>query len=86
MISDPEHRARTLESPTQLAARIYDAAHDLLLRETDGTFFRLVGVGVSDLGDAAEADHADLLDQRTPKLKATSLRWSRCAPSSATAR
>lgn len=66
-------RARTLENPTQLAARIYDAAHDLLLRETDGTFFRLVGVGVSDLGDSAEADQADLLDQRTPKLKATEL-------------
>lgn len=64
-------RARTLEDPTQLAGRIYEAAHDLLLREADGTFFRLVGVGVSDLGDAADADRADLLDTRTPRLKAT---------------
>lgn len=63
-------RARTLDDPTQLAARIYDAAHDLLIRETDGTFFRLVGVGISDLCDAAEADQANLLDSRTPKLKA----------------
>ncbi|MEW6256516.1 MAG: hypothetical protein AB1592_11210 [Pseudomonadota bacterium] len=54
-----------------MAGRIYNAAHDLLVRETDGTFFRLVGVGVSDLCAASEADPADLLDHRTPKLKAT---------------
>ena len=63
-------RSRTLESPTVLAARLYDAAHDLLVKEVDGTRFRLVGVGLSDLGPADEADPVDLIDTRTPRIKA----------------
>jgi len=63
-------RARSLESPTTLAARLYEAAHDLLVKEVDGTRFRLIGVGLSDLGPGADADPADLLDTRTPRLKA----------------
>ena len=42
-------RNRALADPTQLADRIYDEARSLLERETDGTRFRLLGVGVSDL-------------------------------------
>ncbi len=39
-------RARSLESPTQLAGRIFAAARELLAREVDGTRYRLIGVGL----------------------------------------
>jgi DNA polymerase-4 len=58
-------RAHSLERPTQLATRIFAAGRDLLERETDGTRFRLIGIGVSSLCNALEADLADLLDHRT---------------------
>jgi DNA polymerase-4 len=56
-------RARSLAAPTQLAGRIFTAGRELLARETDGTKFRLIGIGVSALADDAEADPADLVDQ-----------------------
>jgi DNA polymerase IV len=55
-------RARSLGEPTQLATRIFDAGRDLLARETDGTKFRLIGIGASNLVDGEKADAADLLD------------------------
>src|SRR5580693_10286331 len=57
-------RARSLETPTQLAGRIFAAARDLLKREADGTRFRLLGVGASALVAADQADPADLVDGR----------------------
>jgi DNA polymerase IV len=62
-------RARSLGAPTQLAAKIFDAGRDLLARETGGnsdrtTKFRLIGIGVSALAGAEDADPADLVDQR----------------------
>ncbi len=57
-------RARSLPTPTQLAGRIFAAARDLLQRETNGTRFRLLGVGLSALTAAADADPADLVDGR----------------------
>jgi DNA polymerase-4 len=58
-------RARSLASPTQLARRIFAAARALLEREADGgTRFRLLGVGVSAIVEAHEADPADLVDGR----------------------
>jgi len=57
-------RARSLETPTQLAGRIFGAARMLLERETDGSHFRLLGVGASALVSADEADPADLVDGR----------------------
>jgi DNA polymerase-4 len=57
-------RARSLGDPTQLAARIFAAARDLLNREVDGTAYRLLGVGISALTSADEADPADLVDGR----------------------
>ena len=57
-------RARSLETLTQLAGRIFAAARTLLEHETDGTRFRLLGVGVSALDSAAAADPADLVDGR----------------------
>jgi DNA polymerase-4 len=58
-------RARSLETPTQLAGRIFTAARGLLERESDGTRYRLLGVGMSALVTAAEADPADLVDGRS---------------------
>ena len=55
-------RRRRLSDPTQLAERIFQAARSLLSRESDGRRFRLIGVGVSDLADGAQADPPDLLD------------------------
>ena len=57
-------RARSLDSPTQLAGRIFAAARDLLKREADGTRFRLIGVGSSALVTSDQADPADLVDGR----------------------
>ena len=56
-------RNRRLEDPTQLADRIFRTGLSLLERETDGTRFRLLGIGVSDLCDPATADPPDLVDQ-----------------------
>jgi DNA polymerase IV len=55
-------RARGLHAPTALAAKIFATARDLLKREADGTKFRLIGVGVSDLAAAEHADPDDLVD------------------------
>jgi DNA polymerase-4 len=57
-------RARSLETSTQLAGRIFAAARPLLEREADGTQFRLLGVGVSAMDCADAADPADLVDGR----------------------
>ena len=57
-------RARSLGAPTQLAAKIFAAGRELLARETGGTRFRLIGIGVAALAAAAEADPADLVDER----------------------
>jgi DNA polymerase IV len=57
-------RARSLGAPTQLAAKIFDAGRELLGRETGTTRFRLIGIGVSALAGAQDADPADLVDQR----------------------
>jgi len=57
-------RARSLETLTQLAGRVFAAARALLAYETDGTRFRLLGVGMSALDSAAAADPADLVDGR----------------------
>ncbi len=55
-------RNRTLESPTQLADKLFKAARPLLQNETDGTAFRLLGIGLSNLVSDAEADPGNLLD------------------------
>ena len=62
-------RAHSFGHATQLAARIFAAGRDLLARETDGTMFRLIGIGVSGLSDADGADFADLIDRRTAEAE-----------------
>ena len=62
-------RARALSSPTQLAARIFAAGRDLLQNEVGNTHFRLIGIGVSHLEDAAGDDLADLIDRRVAEAE-----------------
>ena len=62
-------RAQSLSHPTQLASRIFAAGRDLLARETDGTMFRLIGIGLSALCDADGADFADLIDRRSAEAE-----------------
>ena len=59
---DSRTRATTLDAPTQLAETLYRSGEPLLAREIDGTAFRLIGIGVSRLGNADMADPLDLLD------------------------
>jgi len=63
-------RARSLAAPTQLATKIFAAGRELLERETDGTKFRLLGIGVSSLASSEDADPADLVDRRGARDKA----------------
>jgi len=57
-------RAHSFAAPTQLAGKIFAAARPLLEREADGTKFRLLGVGLSALAAADQADPADFVDGR----------------------
>jgi DNA polymerase IV len=62
-------RAHSFASATQLAAKIFAAARALLERETDGTKFRLLGVGLSALTTADQADPADFVDGRAAEAE-----------------
>lgn len=55
-------RNRQLSDRTRLADRIFRTAAPMLQNELDGTRFRLLGVGVSDLADDPTADPSDLVD------------------------
>jgi DNA polymerase-4 len=63
-------RASRLPEPTQLAARLFAAGRDLLKRECNGQRYRLIGIGASDFSPPEDADHGDLADVATPRLKA----------------
>ena len=60
-------RTRSGLAPTQLAARLFEPARQLLKAACDGTAYRLIGIGAADLCDAAEADRGDLADQSVIK-------------------
>ncbi len=53
-------RSRRLAYPTQKAAVIFESVAALIEREADGRTFRLIGVGVGELGSAQAADPTDL--------------------------
>jgi DNA polymerase-4 len=55
-------RSRRLPDPTRLADTIYRQAVEMLAREINGTAYRLLGVGLSGLVDAAGADPLNLAD------------------------
>jgi DNA polymerase-4 len=63
-------RSASLEAPTQLADRIFRTAMAALKREADGTRFRLLGVGLSNLTTAEGADPASLIDREGDKRAA----------------
>ena len=77
-------RARSLESPTQLAGTIFAASRKLLAREINGTRYRLLGVGVSALTDAEDADPADLIDMGAERRAKAERAMDRVTESSAT--
>ncbi|MGB3500923.1 MAG: DNA polymerase IV [Mesorhizobium sp.] len=60
-------RNRALPDPTRLADRIFSIGRDMLDKETDGTRYRLIGIGVSDLTDDGKADPPDLVDTQAAK-------------------
>ncbi len=63
-------RSQSLKDATQLAHRIYDVAHPLLLREAVGPVFRLIGVGISNLQMATHEDYQTLDVRQTAQTKA----------------
>ncbi len=64
-------RRRQLPEPTLLAHRIFEIARELLRGDANGkTKYRLIGVGLSDFSDSAEADRGDMLDTETPRRAA----------------
>jgi DNA polymerase-4 len=58
-------RSQSIVAPTQLASRIFAIAREMLARETDGTTFRLIGVGVSALQTSSGTDDEDMLNRRS---------------------
>ena len=61
-------RRHALREPTQLADTLYRAARALMDQAATGGAWRLLGVGLSELVAAAEADRAgDLLDPDAPR-------------------
>ena len=63
-----------LANPTQRADRLIEAILPLLKRETDGRAFRLLGVGISDLTAAEDADPPDLFDTEKPRPEKRQIR------------
>ena len=71
-LKDTDFRLRTrnvrLDGHSNLADRIFRAGRDLLAKETDGkTRFRLIGIGVAELGDASLMEPRDLIDADAEK-------------------
>jgi DNA polymerase-4 len=58
-------RSQSIGAPTQLAAKIFAIAREMLAKEIDGTAFRLLGAGVSALRPGSRADDTDMLDRRS---------------------
>jgi DNA polymerase-4 len=63
-------RSASLDAPTQLADKIFRVAQAALKREADGKRFRLLGVGLSNLTVATQADPASLIDPVSDKRAA----------------
>ena len=64
-------RALRLPGPTALPDRLFQLGRQLLLKELDGTAFRLIGLGANPLMSGAAADHFDLADPDVPRRVAT---------------
>ncbi|HTT98863.1 MAG TPA: DNA polymerase IV [Rhizomicrobium sp.] len=60
-------RSMSLDAPTQLADRIFRVAREMLKREIDGTYYRLIGAGLHNICNASECDPDDLVDKGAGK-------------------
>ena len=80
-------RSASLDAPTQLADRIFRTAQAALKREADGTRFRLLGVGLSNLaaGRRGRSRQPDRSASATSAPRRSG-RWTRSAPNSAAKR
>ncbi len=58
-------RSQSIQAPTQMAAKIFATAREMLAKEIDGTAFRLMGAGVSALAPGSRFDATDMLDRRS---------------------
>ncbi|MGI9521518.1 MAG: DNA polymerase IV [Hyphomicrobiaceae bacterium] len=56
-------RSRKLSNPTQRADVLSENARQIIREECDGRWFRLIGIGVSDMASAVDADPPDLFDE-----------------------
>ncbi|MGL5363472.1 MAG: DNA polymerase IV [Bosea sp. (in: a-proteobacteria)] len=63
-------RSRQLPEPTQLARTLFEAGREMLARECNGTRYRLIGIGASELSAPETADHGDLANPDVPRVKA----------------
>ena len=63
-------RAQRLPGPTALPDALFAAGRSLLLREADGTAFRLIGLGANPLLPGTAADQPDLADPDAPRRAA----------------
>ncbi|MCP4182966.1 MAG: DNA polymerase IV [Hyphomicrobiales bacterium] len=55
-------RSHSLSDPTQLADKIYKNARVMMIKELDGSRYRLIGIGLSNFQPEALADPHDLVD------------------------
>ncbi len=60
-------RAQRLSGPTSLPDLLFAGARNLLVREADGTAYRLIGIGAAPLMAADAADRPDLADPEAPR-------------------
>lgn len=60
-------RSRMLDSPTRLADRIFRAGREMLEKEARGEQFRLIGIGVDELGPLSSGDPLDLIEMDRPR-------------------
>ena len=63
-------RSASLEEPTQLSDTIFRVGRALLKRETNGTKYRLLGIGLSHIVPAADCDPPNPLDERATRRAA----------------
>jgi DNA polymerase-4 len=64
-------RRKTLNQPSQLAEILYQEGCSLLSKEVDGTSYRLIGIGFSDLHKQDDAPVADLFETESTQIDAT---------------
>ncbi|MGZ3274024.1 MAG: DNA polymerase IV [Caulobacteraceae bacterium] len=62
-------RRRTLPAPTQTARALFQVGRELLAREIDGTAYRLIGIGTTDLIEAGAAEGDLFAGDETRALK-----------------